>query len=169
MGVGYTEEECSIQDQLGKSYRVQAFENPDNWCLMVYDGDVPVGHVNCVVKRDVLNLDDLHVSTDATQPAHGLPLLLRNLFHHRGKRISYRSRGLGTAMLRLLIARASERGFKIIEAHLSPHDLAEYPDLPEWYRRQGFALVETGTYGLGKLQLQVRHGSADGSARAFAS
>jgi len=169
MGMAYTEEDCSIQDQLGRSYRVQVFENPGTWCLLVYDGDLPVGHANCVVKRDVLNVDDLHVSTDATQPAHGLPLLFRNLFHHHAKGVNYRSRGLGTAMLRLLVTRASDHGFKVIEASFSPHDLAEDPGLPDWYLRQGFAIVPTGSYGQAKVQLQVHPGSAAGSSRAFAS
>lgn len=169
MGVGYTEEDCAIQDRLGKKYRVQVFEKPDTWCLMVYDGDVPVGYANCLVKVDVLTLDDLHVSADATLPGHGLPLLLRNLFHYRARSVNYRSRGLGTAMLRLLIARASNHGFKVVEACLSPHDMAEDPTLPEWYCRRGFTLVPAGDHGRAKVQLQVRRGTSETSSRAFAS
>ena len=169
MGMAYTEEDCSIQDQLGKNYRVQLFENPGTWCVLVYDGEVPVGHANCVVKRDVLNVDDLHVSADATRPAHGLPLLFRSLFHYHSKGVNYRSRGLGRAMLRLLVTRASDHGFKVIEASFSPHDLAEDPGLPDWYLRQGFAIVPTGTYGQAKVQLQVHRDSASGASRAFAS
>lgn len=169
MGVTFREEDCLIQDNQGKSYRVQFFENPGVWCFIVYDGDVPIGHANCVLKRDILIVEDLHVSADATTPAHGLPLLFRNLFHYASKGISYRSRGLGTAMLHLVISRASQLGFNLVEANLSPHDLAEDPTLPEWYCRRGFALVPAGGYGKAKVQLQVRSGSGDGGARAFAS
>lgn len=169
MGGAFTEEDCSIQDYLGNRYRAEVFERPGALCVVVYDGDVPVGHANCVIKRDVLDLEDLHVADDAIQPAHGLPLVFRNLFNRRAKGVNYRSRGLGTAMLRLLITRASSHGFRVIEGSLSPHDLAKDPGLPDWYRRRGFTLLSEGNRGQAKVQLQIHRNPSDGPPQAFAS
>ena len=54
---------------------------------------------------------------------------------------NYQQRGLGTAMVEFMINYAREKSAKRIVGQVKPRDFKDYPELPDWYRRRGFAVV----------------------------
>ena len=69
------------------------------------------------------------------------------------KPINYRGRGLGTAIVKMLIQFAMSRGLLQVKGSLSPHDLKDNPGLPDWYRRRGFEVLPGGNFGLGSIRM----------------
>ena len=53
---------------------------------------------------------------------------------------NYQKRGLGTAMIKFLASYAKSKSAKRIEGEVKHHDFKDNPDLPDWYRRRGFAI-----------------------------
>lgn len=92
---------------------------------------------------DVLFIDDLHIDDKAMRP----PWLFVDLIFWHGSlppekwRITnYQKRGLGTAMIKFLASYARSNSAKRIEGEVKYHDYKENSDLPDWYRRRGFAV-----------------------------
>jgi hypothetical protein len=55
--------------------------------------------------------------------------------------IDYRGRGLGTLLLRALIAYVQGRGFQDIQGQVFQADVENTPYLLRWYQQQGFQLL----------------------------
>lgn len=70
---------------------------------------------------------------------------------------NYRKRGIGTAMIEFLASYARSKSAKRIEGEVKHHDFKNNPDLPEWYRRRGFAVVmgDGKTPWVAKISLAV--------------
>ncbi|MHB9024022.1 MAG: GNAT family N-acetyltransferase [Armatimonadota bacterium] len=71
-------------------------------------------------------------------------------FHHGGcllafnatwKRVNYRRWGVGSALLRSIIDRATVRGFTSITGEIFLRDYQDNPHLPDWYRHHGFSVT----------------------------
>ena len=120
------------------------------WYLKVRAGNSPVGYANCGVEEDAIHIDDIRIENEARQrESFGL---LRTVLNWQKKPINYRRRGLGNALLRLVERVAGERGFRRLTGDLSPHDLLESPQLPDWYRRRGFVVHPGGRHGTSKVE-----------------
>jgi hypothetical protein len=106
-----------------------------------------VGYANCHFEGDVFHIDDLRIDDKTMRP----PLFFLNLLFwigsfppQRWRITNYRKRGLGTAMIEFLAGYARRKSAKRIEGEIKPHDFKNNPQLLEWYRRRGFAVVMTG-------------------------
>jgi GNAT superfamily N-acetyltransferase len=120
-----------------------------------------VGYVNCHFEsEDVLYLDDLRIEDRAIRPSW-FSLILKSwavsLSPARWRTVNYRERGLGTAMIKFLENYARLHGAKRLEGRVKTHDLRNYPDLVNWYRRRGFAVVMGGEKPayIAKISLEI--------------
>lgn len=103
-----------------------------------------VGYVNFHFEADVLQIDDLHIHDKVMRS----PLFCVDLAFWSGsfppqqwRTTNYQNRGLGTAALVFLADYARRKSAKRIEGKIKPRDFKNDPQLPEWYRRRGFAIV----------------------------
>jgi len=149
-----TEERLNVSDSLEHSYQLQLFENGSGWSAKVFDVDTLAGQIHCLNQGDALFLGDLHVLRAATRPIQGLARLRGWLgLPTRGRIENYRNRGLGSALLNLVINRARAHGFRRVIGRLAPIDLKEDPKLPDWYRRRGFQIAVASNRLTGDLEL----------------
>jgi hypothetical protein len=142
--------ERTITDRYGSTYRVEN-ERALLWSFCIWDGDEKVGHVDCDDRTWVLKINDLILRAKASVPETRLARWVRKFRGLPGPTRSYRGRGIGTAMLHLIETLARTEGFVAIEGWISKVDTDRDPDLPNWYRRRGFIVVE----GPGEIQMQV--------------
>jgi len=66
--------------------------------------------------------------------------LFRKLLGLRPLVVSYRRRGIATALLAAVVAHADAEGIPQIEGDIVERDRMQFPKLPDWYRARGFAL-----------------------------
>lgn len=144
-----------IEDATGCRYRVLIDEESSFWYLKAIDGEAGVAYANCQIIDTVMTLHDLRVLDQARPPEKGLVGWLRRMLNWHKKPVNYRKRGLGSALLKFIIATASQRGLLEINGSLSQHDLMQNPNLANWYRRHGFDVSEGGNYGAGRIHLAL--------------
>lgn len=132
-----------ITDSAGRRYSVRIRLNDGEHFLFaaVDDKGIQAAYANCNRRNDVLFLDDIHVTNMAPTPGRLVCWLPRWLRPTR----AYRNRGLGSLMLKLTVSVAKARHLRRIEGALSPHDLKDSPTLPDWYKRNGFVVVNDAT------------------------
>jgi GNAT superfamily N-acetyltransferase len=144
-----------IRDNAGRRYRVELLGDSPHWQFRVYDGAVRVGLANCRHEGPVLILADIEIRDEVMHREGSVKGLLRMVLSRPPQCSNYRSRGIGSALLRLITEWARERGFTSIEGSLSSRDLDRNPGLADWYRHRGFIVASGGTYGSGKIELRL--------------
>lgn len=134
-----------IHDKYGKEYSVAQDGSEEFLRFNVEYCDTPIGYANCRFHgKDVLYLDDLHIKKDAVSlPCFRLSLLFRDVSFPplRWRTRNFRSRGIGTAMIKFLARYARSNSVKRIEGEVKPHDFQNNPNLPNWYRSRGFDVI----------------------------
>lgn len=103
-----------------------------------------VGYVNYhFAGDDILFIDDFRLEDKAMHsPWFFLDLIywVVSFPPERFRITNYQKRGLGTAMIKFLMSYAKSESVKRIEGEVKHHDFKDNPDLPDWYRRRGFAV-----------------------------
>jgi GNAT superfamily N-acetyltransferase len=137
-----------IIDNIGRQYEITITDQEDGgfdldlvrhfWSCILH-----IGYAQCPLdSQGQLTLADIRI--------YDSPLLYRRLlvkcvprFFWR-KRVTedYRRRGLGSAMLRVVINQATARGFKSIDGSVTVGDLIASPYLLGWYRKHGFKVTQ---------------------------
>jgi hypothetical protein len=142
--------EHALTDRYGATYRVES-ERALLWSFCIWAGGQKVGHVDCDDRTSVLKINDLVLRAKVPFAEARFARWVRKFRGLPSPTQSYRDRGIGTAMLRLIEALARAEGFVAIQGWISKVDTDRDPDLPNWYRRRGFVVVE----GPGEIQMQV--------------
>ncbi len=146
------EERCgNLTDRFGTIY-------PLLFCLCrtsrdwhVFQHGRRIGYALCLLQGEDFFLGDLQIESAISLPRS---LWSRLLFRHPVV-IDYRRRGLGSALLALVIAHARECGCRRVTGKVTQRDLTGYPDLAGWYRRNGFVYTSDPAGGnfVGSIQL----------------
>jgi acetyltransferase (GNAT) family protein len=135
-----------ITDKAGRVYRVGFGEAGNLWAFRVFNGKMEMGESICMVEGNQLVLYNLFISDGVEEGG------IRAFAGGDRKAIDYRGRGLGSELLRIVIARATGRGLGRIVGNLLPKHLSKNPRLPDWYRQFGFLVTmqnaESGTITL---------------------
>ena len=151
-------------DKAGQRYRLEFLEEGSLWVFKVFDGPLLAATSHCLIWPQDLLLQDLLVLDD--KPF--LPLqptgLTRVFTRWRKKRPSYRRRGLGSALLKHIIQRATEKGIQRITGHLLPHDLLSNPTIGKWFQRFGFVVHMTSPES-GAIRLALPSSTSPGSSQ----
>jgi GNAT superfamily N-acetyltransferase len=123
-----------IRDRQGKaySYKLTILDESRNWTI--FDGEWRIGYAWCGCYGADFRIGDLRFEPAFRAPRRGW----RRYFLRKAPPVNYRQRGLGSALLPLLIVHARESGCKKVSGMLSEVDLVPFPALAEWYARFGF-------------------------------
>lgn len=126
-----------------RGYRVRLMEQPELVTLQLYHDQWLVGEVKGMpLSATTFWLHDIAIANQV-QRSRKLgwikwwPMRKREL----PQPIDYRGRGLGTILLRSLIAYTQGRGFQNIQGQVFQADLENTPYLLRWYQQQGFQLL----------------------------
>ncbi len=145
------EEHQTITDKMGVPYRLCLRITGELWVIEVWDNRVLAATANCLRH----NPENLHLSDILTHTGVPLPLSWwRKLLRRRPKLKNYRGRGLGPKLLRFIVETARQSGVQQITGDLLPQSIKEWPDLPDWYREQGFEVTMTSD-STGRILLRL--------------
>ncbi|MBI5425746.1 MAG: hypothetical protein HZA32_16850 [Opitutae bacterium] len=130
-----------LRDRFDHPYRLDFDRSRECWTIRVWDGQLPAAYLYAWhVRGQLLRIQDFKVADDLVVPEPPLRHLLRQLLRLRPRTLSYRRRGLGTALLATVVAYADAERIPCLEGDIVERDRAQFPGLPEWYQARGFTL-----------------------------
>jgi len=157
----FAEEEYVIRDNAGSAYTVRFLRSEDLWDIRVLHDGREIGEANCPIHGESLYLGNIEFFGAANPPA-----AVAGGAAAQPAAPTYRGRGLGKALLLLIIDQARRSGtFRQITGILHPQNLQDTPHLPEWYRRHGFEVRMTpdGRGGTIRFDLNRDEGEPGGT------
>ena len=140
-----------IYDGYGEKYRVELAEVTADHIFHVWHDSAQVAEARVTVEAPLLLLNDITVSDRVLYPEKKVVLWFRRMAHCPQKPINYRTRGIGSALISLVVDWAKERKLIGIIGEISTEDLSETPHLLSWYAHRGFRFVEGGRSGKGQV------------------
>lgn len=125
-----------LLDRYGEKYDVDLDEDDISFDARIIWRHSGIGRIQCVVdeKVKVLVIGNIELFEQPLLPRNGI-LSFRPL--QRPKR-NFRGRGLGSAMLKYVIAQAERLGVAGISGFITPDDARTTPYLFDFYRKHGF-------------------------------
>ena len=140
-----------IHDGYGEKYRVDLVEELPDCAFSVWHDSAQVAEANATVTGPLLLLKQIRVFDSVLYAEKHFVLWLRRMGHCPQKPNNYRTRGIGSALLSLIVDWAKERTLAGIVGDLSPDDLANNAHLLSWFIHRGFKFVEGGRFGMGQV------------------
>ena len=130
-----------LQDRFGHAYRIDFSGSRGIWVIRVWDGQFPAAYLYALhARRQRLRIQDFKVADDLVVPEPALLRLGRKLLGLSPRIVSYRRRGIATALLAAVIAHADAEEIPRIEGDIFERDRVQFPGLPDWYHARGFTL-----------------------------
>jgi GNAT superfamily N-acetyltransferase len=150
-----------IFDRFRQRYEIEIHEDSDQaYYIKIKDREEYVGQLLCSFHDEsVMILEDLFIRNDQDTPDDwGVDRKLRPaapIFedgqissskfgdgrHSNKVKMNYRNRGLGSALLRLMVDLAKRRGMKTVFGSIVRKDILRNPHLIRWYLNRGFNLT----------------------------
>jgi GNAT superfamily N-acetyltransferase len=131
-------ERSTIVDNYGEAYSIEIFEDDQCFAMRVYRGGVPVGFARCLVENGRVELVDMKINGRLERNNY-LKMLLSPFRRFMAK--NYQSRGIGSKLLKEIIAYSEEIGAVSIHGCLTGHKEL----LARWYSQHGFEVdMSTG-------------------------
>lgn len=130
----------TIYDKSGVAYTIEGHLSPSVLLSFVIFEGRCVGCINWTISdTGVMTIADLTIR----EPLDIKPLWARVLpFLYRKQPVSYKGRGLGSAMLNFIIESARAMGVSEINGWITGDDREATPYLPEFYRKHGFMVKD---------------------------
>jgi hypothetical protein len=141
----------TVFDKDGQRYRIVLKVAGNVVLLELCRGSRPIGYARCLLEGPSLQLSDLTIKEFALG---GLAGMLRRMLPGTPK--TYRGNGLGTALLKQVMATAQDLGIHTIYGSVTQADLDTTPYLLDWYKRQGFQVEKPTGEGLKNAVAQIR-------------
>lgn len=128
-----------ITDNYGQEYRVNVLEDSDDlFHVELRQRRDYVGEAKCILRKDMMELSDMRIRDDTGPPESIIEHIMKNSVKSKVDTRSYRCRGLGTALLKFLIAYARKKQLKSIFGSIVQKDIVKTPNLVSWYEKRGF-------------------------------
>lgn len=140
-------ERANIVDKFGESYTIELFESEPFFALRVYRRGVQVGSARCLVENAEVELVDIRISGRLVRQ-NSWSVLMSPFRRFMAK--NYQSRGIGSKLLKEVIAYSRELGALSLHGSLAGHTEL----LARWFARHGFE-VDSST---GKILLHLDSG-----------
>jgi len=133
----------SIPDDLGQTYQLSLEKmSKDIYYIWVSQQKEHVCKLELKLHMpDTLIWGEIKIRNDFEPCEKIIVEFMRSGIKQRDKK-NYRGRGLGTALLKEVIAIARHTGFKRIYGSVMRDDITRIPYLLEWYQRHGFSMCE---------------------------
>lgn len=133
-----------ITDSYGQKYQLHIIlESEEQLLVDIYDTQI-VGYANCIIQHsNELSLADIRIFDQA--------IVFRSTFQRiwvaaiqraPSRTKNYQRRGLGTQLLQWVIEYARARALTRIVGDVVEQDLAQNPNLCQWYQKHGFSITE---------------------------
>ena len=135
---------ATIYDKFGQSYQVHC--HADGMFHVTHNG-IHVANLYCATGGKTGLLSDLRV--EDCVPYQGSRLLQFLRLQPRTK--NYENKGIGTALLKYALQHLKDEGCEKVEGKIVERDFKKNPWLPDWYRKHGFNVSESGTGPMWKL------------------
>lgn len=131
----------SIPDESGQTYQLSLKKMPKNaYYIWVRQQKECVGKLELKLQMpDTLIWCEIKIRNDFEPCEKFIVEFMRSGIKQRDKK-NYRGRGLGTALLKEVVAIARHTGFKRIYGSVMGDDITRTPNLLKWYRRHGFSM-----------------------------
>lgn len=126
----------------GRCYNLTIAESDSMFLMRLYDRQILVGEARCVQESsDTFFIGDISIANAVIAPPIDVPTNLRSKhLRYRPRPINYRSRGLGSALLRCLIDHAHAKGAQYLYGDVFRQDVENNPNLLQWYQKHGFEI-----------------------------
>lgn len=126
-----------------RGYRVEVIEWDNGVTLQLYHYQCLVGEGKGIpLSTKIFWLQDIAIANQVNLPFRPGWISWRpGLGNALPQPINYRGRGLGSILLRQLIAYSRERAFQSIHGQVFRADLENTPYLLQWYRQHGFEIL----------------------------
>lgn len=145
-----TEKHGTLRDKTGRHYRYSLTVDRGSHDWLVYDGGWRIGYAWCSEEDTRFRISDFKFEDGFRRPRTFLGWRIG-----RAPAVSYQRRGLGTALLGLIIDHARSRGSREIVGMISQVDLDRFPTLTAWYARFGFVYTPKPDGGIIKGNLRL--------------
>jgi GNAT superfamily N-acetyltransferase len=142
-----TQSEMVVKDKEGHPYRLEIDESDHDVEMRLLDGRTWIGKVSCLLRADEMELADIIIWERTAPVPRGLWWLVPYRLYFRLKGKNNRRRGLGTELLKLVIAKARERDLVHIRGFVTNQGLVDNPNLLNWYKKHGFDILPTPSPG----------------------
>ena len=129
-------ERATIIDNCGDVYSIELFEDEEFFAMRVYREGIQVGFARCLIENDQVELAEIRVQ-GRLERKNFINKLIRPFNKFRAT--NYQSRGIGSKLLKEIVAFSSEIGSKRIYGSL----MGEKDLLAKWYDRHGFEVDMT--------------------------
>jgi GNAT superfamily N-acetyltransferase len=136
-----------VTDREGHSYRIEVEERDHCLDIWLLDHRTEIGRAACILHPDAMELTDIIIWEKPVLFRKGLWRLVPYDLYVRLKGKNYRQRGLGTELLKTIIAKAREKGVVCIRGFVTNQGIAENPKLLEWYQKHDFTVMPVTSPG----------------------
>jgi hypothetical protein len=129
-----------ICDKQGRSYTLAVLADEGQILFQLRDRTLLIGEARCVKETDHrLLLGDIAIANKAMlTPYHQTSF--KRLVRYRPQAISYRRKGLGSALLSFIIDYVRAEGGQYLYGKVMRQDVENNPKLIQWYQSHGFDL-----------------------------
>lgn len=132
-----------ITDIYGQKYYIKVLENSaDLFHVELRHRGEYVGEVKCILRPpDMMELSEIHIRDDSDSLDPGASIIesiMKSQAKSKDEMRNYREKGLGTALLELVIDHAREKQLRHIYGTIVEKDIIRTPNLVEWYKKRGF-------------------------------
>ena len=126
-----------------RGYQVKVVEWDNGVTLQLYHHQCLVGEGKGIpLSPTTFWLQDIAIANQVNQPIRpGWVMWGARLRNELPQPINYRGQGLGSILLRQLIAYTRERAFQNIQGQVFRADVENTPYLLQWYRQHGFDIL----------------------------
>ncbi len=133
-----------LLDKDGRAYQLSILETDSHIFLKLHYHHLLVGEAKCVWESpQTLLLGDIAIANAVIPPPHDeFSALISTLPGGQPKPVNYRRRGLGSALLRCLIAHAHARQAQHLYGNVFEQDVQNNSKLLQWYQKHGFEIRE---------------------------
>jgi GNAT superfamily N-acetyltransferase len=151
------EESGWLFDTANRRYRTLRCESLISCDWRVFHDKQQIGHA-CIIKDSLtLRLGDIVIYDAVIISRPRYTTFLQGLFKREPQRVAYRGQGIGSALLKMIITWANQKGIREIVGEISAVDLKPNPKLIDWYLRHGFTFEPYQAPGklVGKVSLMI--------------
>jgi GNAT superfamily N-acetyltransferase len=129
-----------VKDSYGQKYQIRVLEDSNDFFhVELRQGGQYVGEAKCLVRvPDTMELTDIRIRDDSDPPESTIERIMKIAAESKSNMKSYRRRGIGTALLQLVIDHVRERQLSRICGSIVEKDIERTPNLIEWYEKRGF-------------------------------
>jgi len=132
-----------ITDKEGREYLLEVVDDDkDRFEVHLFHGDIWIGKAVCLLNLpDEMEWADIVIWDHVVPRRRGLCRLIPYGMWSKLKATSYRKRGLGTKLLKIVVEKARKENVGRIRGFVTNQGVADNINLLNWYQKHGFRVI----------------------------